>query len=76
VVDSTTDSKPAPPAANYEGFEHTVKTGETLLAIIKAYNKEQGLKNTLASVLKHPLNAKVKEKVLVGQKVFIPAAAK
>ncbi|MFM2082302.1 MAG: hypothetical protein RL380_993 [Verrucomicrobiota bacterium] len=77
VADETlTDTKPAPPAANYEGFEHTVKSGETLLAIIKAYNKEQGLKNTLASVLKHPLNAKVKERVLVGQKVFIPASAK
>jgi hypothetical protein len=77
VVDETpADTKPTPPAANYEGFEHEVKSGETLLAIIKAYNKDKGLKNTLASVLKHPLNSKIKEKVLVGQKVFIPAPAK
>ena len=71
------DTEPLAPTGNYEGFEHTVKSGETLLAIVQAYNKEQGLKNTLAMVLKHPLNAKIKaERLLVGQKVFIPSPAK
>lgn len=59
---------------NFEGFEHTVKSGETLTAIVLAYNKENGLKLTVEQVLKHPLNAGVKpEKLRVGQKVFIPA---
>ena len=71
------DTESPVPAGNYEGFEHTVKSGETLLAIVQAYNKEQGLKNTLATVLKHPLNAKIKaERLLIGQKVFIPAPTK
>jgi TolA-binding protein len=69
----TTDTPPAA-NANYEGYEHTVKSGETLIAIIRAYNKEYDLKLTLDQVLKHPMNAKVKpEKLAVGQKVFIPA---
>jgi hypothetical protein len=59
---------------NYEGFEHTVKSGETLIAIIQAYNKENSLKLTVDQVLKHPINAGVKpEKLRVGQKIFIPA---
>lgn len=59
---------------NYEGYEHVVKSDETLSAIVRAYNKEQGLKLTVEQVLKHPLNANVKpEKLRVGQKVFIPA---
>ena len=59
---------------NYEGYEHAVQSGETLMAIIQAYNKEYGLKLTLSQVVKHPLNAKLNPDVLrVGQKVFIPA---
>lgn len=58
---------------NYEGYEHTVKSGETLIAIIRAYNKEYHLKLTLDSVVKHPMNAGIKADALtVGQKVFIP----
>jgi LysM repeat protein len=73
---STADATPAPADnKNYEGYEHVVKPGETLSAIVAAYNKEQGLKLTVSQVLKHPLNAKVKpEKLFVGQKIFIPAA--
>ena len=68
---ASTDNK------NYEGYEHVVKQGETLSAIVAAYNKEEGLHLTVAQVLKHPLNAKIKpEKLYVGQKVFIPAPAK
>jgi hypothetical protein len=70
------DTAPAD-SKNYEGYEHVVKAGETLSAIVAAYNKEEGLHLTVSQVLKHPLNAKIKpEKLLVGQKVFIPAPAK
>ena len=74
--DNSADTGTTAPAAdkNYEGYEHVVKPGETLMAIIQAYNKEQGLKLTLDQVLKHPLNANLKpEKMKVGQKIFIPA---
>jgi TolA-binding protein len=73
--DTSTDSgMVSPPDKNYEGYEHVVKSGETLMAVIQAYNKEQGLKLTLDQVLKHPLNANLKpEKMRVGQKIFIPA---
>lgn len=61
---------------NYEGYEYVVKSGDTLTAIVTAYNKQAGLHLTVAEVLKHPLNAKVKpEKLRVGQKIFIPDAA-
>lgn len=77
----TPKADPQPPASpdagpekNYEGYEHIVKSDETLSAIVRAYNKEQGLKLTVEQVLKHPLNANVKpEKLKVGQKIFIPA---
>jgi TolA-binding protein len=68
------DDTTKPADGNYEGYQHTVKSGETLIAIVKAYNKEYDLKLTVDQVLKHPLNAKVKpEKLYVGQKVFIPS---
>jgi LysM repeat protein len=67
-------SADASPDKNYEGYEHTVKSGETLIAIVRAYNKEYSLKLTVDQVLKHPMNANVKpEKLAVGQKIFIPA---
>jgi len=60
---------------NYEGYEYVVKSGDTLTAIVTAYNKQAGLHLTVEGVLKHPLNAKVKpEKLRVGQKIFIPGA--
>jgi nucleoid-associated protein YgaU len=60
------------PNAKYEGYEHIVKSGDTLSKIVTAY-REQGVKVTLSQVLKHPLNTKVDpDKLLVGQKIFIP----
>jgi LysM repeat protein len=60
------------PNAKYEGYEHIVKSGDTLSKIVTAY-REQGVKVTLSQVTKHPLNAKVDpNKLLIGQKVFIP----
>ena len=69
---------PAPDAGadkEYEGFEHVIKSGDTLHAIVKAYG-EQGVKLTVDQILKHPLNKKVDpDKLRVGQKIFIPAPA-
>lgn len=78
VVTPKPKSKPvateptADPNAKYEGYEHIVKSGDTLSKIVAAY-REQGVKVTLTQVLKHPLNAKLDaNKMLVGQKIFIP----
>lgn len=73
--DSSTDSTAGRATEKaYEGFEHSVKSGETLMAIVQAYNKEHGLKLTVEQVLQHPLNAGLKpEKLRIGQTVFIPA---
>jgi hypothetical protein len=76
---SDTAATPAPDTGgdnkNYEGYEYVVKSGDTLTAIVTAYNKQAGLHLTVEQVLKHPLNAKVKpEKLRVGQKIFIPGA--
>jgi TolA-binding protein len=76
-VDPTPDTPAATPDTgdkNYEGYEHAVKSGETLTMIVTAYNKANGSKTTVDQVLKHPLNAGLKpEKLKVGQKIFIPA---
>lgn len=55
------------------GYDYPVKSGDTLLAIVKAY-RAQGIKVTTDQVLKanpglDPKNMKV------GQKIFIPAPA-
>lgn len=54
-----------------KGFEHEVKSGQTLSAIIQAY-REQGIKITMKQVLDANPNLKP-EKMYVGQKIFIPA---
>lgn len=67
---STTNRKPQ------KGFEHTVQSGETISAIIAAYNeqlKAEGGKNriTLNSVLK--ANPKLNPRsIQIGQILFIP----
>ena len=69
-----------PPTANgdqtYEGFEYVIKDGDTLSKIAAGCQK-QGVKVTVAQILKHPLNAKLDpNKLIVGRKIFIPASAK
>ena len=73
VRSATTSGGDGAGQKNYEGYEHTVKSGETLIAIIRAYNKEYHLKLTVDSVIKNPMNTGLKADALtVGQKVFIP----
>ena len=64
---------PAPKVSNSpeKGFEHVVKPGQTLSAIIQAY-RDQNIKVTLKQVLDANPNLKP-EKMYVGQKIFIPA---
>ncbi|HLZ54705.1 MAG TPA: LysM peptidoglycan-binding domain-containing protein [Verrucomicrobiae bacterium] len=61
------------PSGPQNGYDYPVKSGDTLLAIVKAY-RAQGIKVTTDQVLKanpglDPKNMKV------GQKIFIPAPA-
>lgn len=70
----TTDKTPAPtddPALEY--YEHTLGEGETLSAVMDAYNKQHGLKIRLAHVLKANPSVKDPKKLRVGQKLRIPA---
>lgn len=61
------------PPAPEKGFEHEVKSGQTLSAIIQAY-RDQNIKVTLKQVLDANPGLKP-EKMYVGQKIFIPAPA-
>jgi LysM repeat protein len=54
-----------------KGFEYVIKSGDTLDAIVQAY-KEQKVKVTVAQILKANPGLKA-ERMLVGQKIFIPA---
>jgi len=78
-ADITPDITPTPipahatanPGGPQNGYNYTVHSGDTLLAIVKAY-RAQGIKVTTDQVLKanpglDPKNMKV------GQKIFIPA---
>jgi septal ring factor EnvC (AmiA/AmiB activator) len=58
-------------APSEKGFEHTVKSGDSVLGIIQAY-KEQNIKVTEKEILKANPNL-VPEKMKVGQKIWIPA---
>lgn len=65
------EPEPTPPAAGpLKGYEYVVKSGDTLAAIIAAY-QQSGVKATQAQVMKaNPgLNP---NRLKVGQKVFIP----
>ena len=66
--------KPAPVAPELPGefYEHTLAEGETLSAVIDAYNKEHGLKVRLAQVLKANPSIKDPKKLRQGQKIRIP----
>ena len=67
---------PAPTPRSQKGFEHSVQSGETISAIIAAYNdvlKSQGAKKriTLKSVL--DANPKLNPRsIQIGQILFIP----
>lgn len=62
--------KEAPPAGPLKGYTYKVKPGDTLSAIVQAYN-QSGVKVTLDDVLK--ANPKLKPNLLlVGQEIFIP----
>jgi nucleoid-associated protein YgaU len=72
-----THAKPAPapdetaaPATPQKGYEYTVKAGDTIGLIAKAY-RDQGVKVTTTQILK--ANPKLDPaKLYVGQKIFIP----
>jgi len=53
-------------------YEHVVKSGETVGAIIAAYNQEKGLKVTLAHVLAANPTLKDPKRLRAGQKLNIP----
>jgi LysM repeat protein len=59
------------PSTQEKGFEHVVKSGETLDAIALGC-KEQNIKVTVAQILKANPGLKA-ERLKVGQKIFIPA---
>lgn len=66
-------SAAAPPKPE-RGYEHEVKSGDTLSSILQAY-REQGVKVSADQVLKANPGLKP-EKMKVGQKIFIPAPEK
>lgn len=70
VEKKATPESSAKPARDENGYEHTVKSGETVSAIVNAF-RDQGVKVTLKQVLDaNPgLNP---NKLKVGQKIFIP----
>lgn len=53
-------------------YEHLVKSGETVGAIIAAYNQEKGLKVTMAHVLAANPTLKDPKRLRAGQKLNIP----
>ncbi len=68
----TGGEKPAVPEAPMEYYEHSLAEGETLSAVIDAYNKQHGLKVRLAHVLKANPSIKDPKKLRLGQKIRIP----
>jgi len=61
------------PDVSDKGFEQVVKPGDTLSAIVKAY-QDKNIKITMEQVLKANPGLKP-EKLHPGQKIFIPAPA-
>jgi len=62
--------KEAPPAGPLKGYTYKVKPGDTLSAIVQAYN-QSGVKVTVDDVLK--ANPKLKpNRLMVDQEIFIP----
>ena len=63
------DSQPALPT---EGYEHVVAAGESIGAILQAYNQKYQLKVKTADVLRANPKLKDPKKIFVGQKLWIP----
>ncbi len=55
-----------------EGYEHVVASGESIGAIIQAYNQKYSLKVKTADVLRANPKLKDPKKIFVGQKLWIP----
>jgi len=69
--ESTDAPKPSKQAANDKGFEHIVKSGDTISGIITAY-KAQNIKVSKEQIMAaNPGLAP--EKMRLGQKIWIPA---
>lgn len=64
------DAVGTPPSTPQKGYEYTVKSGDTLAAIAKAYS-EQGVKVTTSQILKANPGLSA-NKLLTGKKIFIP----
>ena len=71
--DKPADKPDAGPELPAEFYEHVLAEGETLGAVIEAYNKAHGLKTRLAHVLKANPAIKDPKRLRVGQKLRIPA---
>jgi LysM repeat protein len=69
--DTPKTTKPAPSEKSDKGFEHTVKSGDTLSGIVAAY-KEQNIKVSKEQIMASNPGL-VPEKMKVGQKIWIPA---
>ena len=65
-------SSPGRGSAAEQGYEYTIQQGDTLSAIVQAYNTELNLKITVNDVLKANPGLKATS-MQVGQKIFIPA---
>lgn len=81
ILSTPTKSTPArstPPAPNQRGVEHKVESGETLSAIMDAYNAELKRRGSKARITVDSLkkaNPGLKpDRIFVGQKIFIPVA--
>ena len=75
-IGTRTTKPPKPPLNPQKGFDHTVQAGETISAVIAAYNdelKSQGAKKriTLKSVLDANPNLNPRT-MRIGQPLFIP----
>ncbi len=77
VADKPADKpeKPADPGPDLptEYYEHKVAEGDTLGAIIQAYNKQNGLKVRIEHVLKANPKLKDPKRLRVGDTIRIPA---
>jgi LysM repeat protein len=62
---------PEKPAGDEKVFPYVIQSGDTLGAIVQAY-KEKNIKVTIAQILKANPGLKA-ERLIVGQKIFIPA---
>jgi TolA-binding protein len=83
VAEEPPKRKPSPPPQTQteddtdktvtEYFEHQIQPGETLGAVIAAYNKDRGLKVRVADILKANPKIKDPKNLRVGTTIRIPA---